>query len=136
MSYNIVDHLHKMQVKLSIMEVMKIPQQKENVFRALEEETPKESWIEAILMINKPHPKQGRVPPFFISLGIDDLIIHSCMVDCGTTHNIMPLPIMNTIGLDCTRHYKVGECIFTINSRSVLTYGEIKVFCAKISFSP
>jgi hypothetical protein len=41
MSYNIADHLHRMQVTLPIMEVMKIPQQKENFFKALEDENPK-----------------------------------------------------------------------------------------------
>lgn len=42
MPYNIVDHLHKMQVTLPIMEVMKIPPQKENLFKSLEYENSKE----------------------------------------------------------------------------------------------
>lgn len=50
------------------------------------------------------------------------------MVDSGTTHNIMALSFMKTIGLDCIRHYKLGECIFYIDSRSVLAYGEIKIY--------
>ena len=43
MSYNILDQFINMQVILPIMEMMKIPQQKENLFKALEKETPRES---------------------------------------------------------------------------------------------
>ena len=39
-----------MQVTLSIMEVMRIPQQKENIFKALEDENMKENRIEASIM--------------------------------------------------------------------------------------
>ena len=50
MTYNIVDHLHKMQVTFPIMEVMKTPQQKENLFKSLEDENPKEKHIEVAIM--------------------------------------------------------------------------------------
>jgi hypothetical protein len=86
-------------------------------------------------MTQKLQPKKGRVTPFFISLENDDFIIHNCMVDSGATHNSMPLSVMRTIGLDCTRHYQDSECIFSIDS-SVRAYGEIKYFCARISFAP
>ena len=42
MYHNIVDHLQKMKVILSIIEVMEIPQQKENLFKYLEEESLRE----------------------------------------------------------------------------------------------
>ena len=58
------------------------------------------------------------------------------MVDCGSTHNIMPLSVIRTIGLHCIRYYQGKECIFPIDSRSVPAYGEIKDFCIKTSFSP
>ena len=57
------------------------------------------------------------------------------MVDNGATKNIMPLSILN-IGLECTRHFKTGEGIFSIDSRKVITYGEIKYFYARIASSP
>lgn len=74
-----------------IMQVMKIPQQKYNIFKALEDENPKERHIEATIMTQKPQLKRGKVPPLFISLEIDNLIIHNCMDDCGATHKSMPL---------------------------------------------
>ena len=56
------------------------------------------------------------------NLEIYDLIIHNYMVDCGATNNITPLSVTRTIGLDYTRHYKVGEFILAIDSSSVLVY--------------
>ena len=58
------------------------------------------------------------------------------MVDSGATKNIFPLSVMKTIGLDCTKNYKDSEYIFSIDSRSVPTYGEIKYFYARIIFDP
>lgn len=43
MFYDIVDHIHKMKVMFPIMEVMKIPQQKENLIKILEDEFQKEN---------------------------------------------------------------------------------------------
>lgn len=54
MSCNIVDNLHKMKVPLKIMEVMKIPQQKENWVKDLEEETLREGRIKEVVMAHKP----------------------------------------------------------------------------------
>ena len=58
------------------------------------------------------------------------------MVDNGATNNITPLSIMKSIRLECTRHFKTGEGIFTIDSRKVIAYGEIKDLCAWIDFAP
>lgn len=115
MSYNIVNHLHKMQVTFPIMEVMKIPQQKDNLFKSFEDENLKEKWIEPTIMTQKSQPKRVRVPPFFISSETDDFIIHNCMVDSGAIHHMIPLLVMRTIRLDCTRHYQADECIFIID---------------------
>lgn len=101
------------------------------MFKALEDENPRESQIEAVVMTHKPHTKRGRDAPFIISLEIGDLIIHNCMVAYGANHIIMPLSIMRTIDLDYTRHCKVRECIFSIDSRCVPMYREIKDFCAR-----
>jgi hypothetical protein len=38
--------------------------------------------------------------------------------------------------MECTRHYETSEIIYTIDSRKVMVYGEIKYFCAWISETP
>ena len=45
-------------------------------------------------------------PPFYVSLVIHDLLLHNCMLDFGASHNLMPLSIMEQLGLQITRPYK------------------------------
>ena len=91
----------------------------------MEQETLRENYIEVVIKNHQPQLKKGKVFPFFIYLESNDLIIHNCVVDIGTMHNIIPLSIIKNIGIDCTRHYKDGESIFVIDSRSMVAYGDI-----------
>ena len=50
-------------------------------------------------------PKDSEVPPFYLSLKIHDFILHNAMLDFGSSHNLMPKSIMDTLGLDITRPY-------------------------------
>ena len=70
MSYNTVCHLHKMQVTLPIMDVMKILQQKNNLIKALENEIHGRNQLE-VVVISKKHQNniqhrhlEEKVPPF------------------------------------------------------------------------
>lgn len=44
--------------------------------------------------------------PFSVTLGIHDLLLHNCMLDSGASHNLMPLEVMEQLGLQITRPYK------------------------------
>ena len=46
------------------------------------------------------------VPPFYVTLKIQDLLLHNTMIDYGASHNLMPKEIINNLGLDITRPYK------------------------------
>ena len=50
--------------------------------------------------------QEGVVPPFYISLNIDDKIFHNAMHDYGASHNLMPKVVMERLGLEITRPYK------------------------------
>jgi hypothetical protein len=63
-------------------------------------------------------------------------VLHNCLVDSGATNNIMPLSVMQALGMECMRHYETGEIIYAIDSRKVPAYGEIKYFCAWITVAP
>jgi hypothetical protein len=56
------------------------------------------------------------------------------MIDTGATNNIMPLSVMEALGMGCTKYYETRESIYAIDSRKVPTYGEIKYFYAWITF--
>jgi hypothetical protein len=58
------------------------------------------------------------------------------MVDSGATENIMPLSVMEDLGMECNKYYEIGEIIYSIESRKVQACREIKYLCAWISATP
>jgi hypothetical protein len=140
MTYNVVDELTRLWITLPFMEVVKIPQQRENMLNILDDTSLSNPRIEATVINTKqqyvPVKPRGKIPPFYISLENHDLKLHNCLVDSGATNNIMPLSIMEALGMECTKYYETGESIYAIDSRKVPAYGEIKDFCAWISVAP
>jgi len=63
-------------------------------------------------------------------------VLHNCLIDTGATNNIMPLLVMEALGMSCTKFYEIGESIYAIDSRKVPAYREIKDFYAWISIFP
>lgn len=41
--------------------------------------------------------------PFYVILVIHDLLLHNCMLDSGALQNLMPLIVMEQLGLEITR---------------------------------
>jgi len=109
--------------------VVKIPQQRENIFRLLDDPSEK---IEVVVTNprrdqNQPTAKlRGKIPPFYISIENHDVALHTCLVDTGATNIIMPLEVMEKLGINCTKYYETSESIYAIDSRQVPSYGEIK----------
>jgi hypothetical protein len=48
----------------------------------------------------------GVFAPFYISLNIQNLILHNVMLDSCTSHNLMPKVVMEKLGLEVTIPYK------------------------------
>jgi hypothetical protein len=61
--------------------------------------------------------------PFLISLMVNDLWLHNCMLDSGAPTNVMTLQVMNQLGLKITRPYR-NVC--EIDSRVIKVCGLIK----------
>jgi len=79
---------------------------------------------------------RGKVPPFLYFKENHDVSIHNFLVDIGATNNIMPLEVMEALGMSCTKYYESGERIYAIDSRQVPNYEEIKDFYSWIIVSP
>jgi hypothetical protein len=62
-------------------------------------------------------------PPFYLSLGMNNLILQNCMLDSGASTNVMSLKVMKQLGLKTTRPY--GN-VFGIDSKKVKVYGLIE----------
>jgi len=63
------------------------------------------------------------IAPFYVSLVIHDLLLHNCMLDSGASHNLMPLAVMEQLGLEITRPYKD---LYSFDSKRVKCLGMIK----------
>ena len=49
--------------------------------------------------------KNGGHPPFYLTLHIQNMLLHNCMLDSGATMNVIPLHVMKEMGLEVTRPY-------------------------------
>jgi ribonuclease HI len=79
---------------------------------------------------------RGKIPPFYISIANHDVALHNCLVDNDVTNNIIPVAVMEALGMNYTKYYETGEIIYAIDSRQVPTYGEIEDFYAWITTTP
>jgi ribonuclease HI len=119
--------------------VVKIPQQRQNILKLLDDPSERDEVV-----VTSPKQSQspstaklrGKIPPFYISIENHDVALHNCLVDTGVTNNIMPLAVMEALGMSCTKYYETSESIYAIDSRKVPAYGEIKDFYAWITTTP
>jgi hypothetical protein len=108
MMYNVVEYLSKLRIVFPFTEVVKIPQQRNNILKLLENPSkrtevvatsPKQGQIPSMAKI------RGKVPPFYISIENHDVSLHNCLLDIGATNNIMSLAVMEALGMCCTKYY-------------------------------
>ena len=61
--------------------------------------------------------------PFFLSLLVNDFILHNCLLDSGATSNVMTKKVMEQLNLRISRHY---HNISVMDSRTIEVHGLIK----------
>ena len=97
------------------IDVLKIPGQKENLLKALEDSQSKAhnivkddplpnnnaifeaEHIEPIdmpIVLNSVDPRREDHPPFYVSLLVDNLLLHNCMLDSSASLNVMTRKVM------------------------------------------
>jgi len=141
MPYNVVADLANLKANISFLEVLRAPEQQQNMSNSLAtskitsspfkprptqsanivdfEEQYSEREVNATIP-SRPEPKY---PPFYVSIKIMWKIAHSCLIDGGSSPNIMSKVIMEQLGLNCT-----GEArnMLTFNKKVQRTIGQIK----------
>ena len=77
------------------------------------------------MVVFGPHVEEldASTPPFYVSLVIHDLPLHNCMLDSGASHKLLPLLVMEQLGLQITRPYKD---LYSFDSKRVKCLGMIK----------
>jgi hypothetical protein len=62
-------------------------------------------------------------PPFYISLNVHDKILHNCLMDSGSSHNVIPKVVMEELGLEITKPY---QDLYSFDSKKLKCLGLIK----------
>jgi hypothetical protein len=137
MEYNIVEDLKKLKANVSVMDMCKIPQQKDFLLQAL---TSIEAPITSTNLGEGPSPedlndkpnvnscyldKRGKpfVPPFLLTFEVFNINLHNCLVDSGASYNVMSLSIckkFNAIPL------KSDKRVIKLDKTQVKVIGELK----------
>ena len=74
-----------------------------------------------------------QVPPFYMSLNVHDMVLHSSMLDLGASHNLMPKGVVESLGLEITRPYKD---LYSFDSKRVKCLGLIKYMVVSLNKLP
>jgi hypothetical protein len=114
--------LAKVNVPIPLTEIMKIPSLRDKVkkFLSIQDESK-----DPPVLLQTMHYDQSKEEhaPFFITLVVNDLLLHNCILDSGASANVMSLKVMNQSGLKITRPYK-NVC--EIDSKAIQVCGVIK----------
>ena len=74
--------------------------------------------------------KDSSTPTFYVTLETHELLFHNCIIDLGASNNLMPLPIMDQLGLEITKPYKD---MYSIDSKIVKYLETIKDLAVNFS---
>jgi len=125
MNFDLGSWMANVKALIPISEIIKIPSQRDKLIKFIEgpSKENEDDEDELIMLQTTKDKKEGSYPPFYMSLHINGLMLHNCMLDLGASTNVMPLKVMNQLGLKVTRPYR-NVC--GIDSRKIEAHGLIK----------
>ena len=87
------------------------------------------------MVVFGPHVEEldASTPPFYVSLVIHDMLLHNCMLDSEASHNLLPLSMMEQLGLQITHPYKD---LYSFDSKRVKCLGMIKDLVVNLAQIP
>jgi ribonuclease HI len=82
-----------------------------------------------------PHIENSKdlVAMFYITLTMHNHLLHNCMLDSGTSHNLISKIIMENLGLEITKPY---QDLYSFDSRKVKCLGMIKDLVVNLAQVP
>jgi len=112
----------KMNMTVPMKKMCKIPSVRREVLKLLKVSTEQE---DPPIILNTMYLgcQNDPNPPFYLSMGKDNLILQNCMLDSGSSTNVMSLKFMNKLGLNMTRPYGNFR---GISSKKVKVYGLVE----------
>jgi hypothetical protein len=147
MYYNVVEDLKNLKANISVMDICRIPQQKDFLLQALssvedlttgnvQKKDISSTYLERKPTINT--YSEGRkenpfVPPFLLTFKVFNRNLHNCLVDSGASSNVIPLAICNKLGdfpLISDKH------VIQLDKTQVKVMGELKDVMIRIVTHP
>ena len=132
--------LNKLSMPVSLQELLKVPSINNKAARCLgmqpKTKIPKpipKITKDPLVMIQSVMNKGDGYPPFYVSLEINQLILHNCMLDSGVEVNVMPYKVMNQLELTTTQQF--GN-VCGMDSQPVESKGVIENLKMKLAAYP
>lgn len=115
--------LAKINILVPLTEIMKIPSLRDKVKKipSIQDESEDPNVVLQVMHYDR---RNGGHAPFFVSLVVNNLLLHNCMLDFGASTNGMPLKVMDQLGLKITRPYR-NVC--GIDSKAIKVCGLIQI---------
>jgi hypothetical protein len=127
LNIDVANMFGKLNMTVPVTKMRKIPFVKREILKILQVPSEKEDppIMLNTMYLDRPRDKN---PPFYLSLGVNDLRLNNCMLVSGASTNVISLKVIKQLGLKTTRPYG-NAC--GIASRKVKVLGvceDIEVF--------
>jgi hypothetical protein len=130
LNINLGGWLSNAKMLVPVSEIMKIPSQREKQLRAIDSPSqksvdipPTRTYQHAPVILQNMYKGNEKNRPFFLSLLVNDFILHNCMLDSGATSNLMTKRVMEQLNLRISRPY---HSICAMDSKTIAVHGLIK----------
>jgi hypothetical protein len=104
--------LNNAKMLVPIVEIMKIPSQREKLLRAIEnpphngfDRPPAKAHQDAPVILQNWDRGNEKNQPFFLCLLVNNYTLHNCMLDSGASSNVMTKKVMERLNLWISRPY-------------------------------
>jgi hypothetical protein len=138
----ILEHeLRKIKIPVPLTELLKNKHLNKSIMNILQP-TPSSIYFDVISVKDEnpsitmgPQIEDGSnaSPPFYIYLNVHDNILHNCLMDSRSSHNVMPKVFMEELGLEITKPY---QDLYSFDSKKVKFLGLIKDMLVSLAQLP
>jgi hypothetical protein len=122
--------LNSVKMLVPISELIKIPSQKEKLLKAIDEppvilveKQVASAYHDALVILQNWDRKNEKNFPFYLSLVVNNKVLHNCMLDSGATSNVITKKVMEQLNLRISRP---NHNICALDSQTIEVHGLIK----------
>ena len=96
LTYNLGEYLKRVRANISLFYLLNIPSIIYSLPKSMIIKQPRETQnknLESYAKLNNQNLGSKGIPPFFLTFDIFNRNVHNCMIDSGTSSNVMSLPV-------------------------------------------